>query len=251
MQAIRDFLSFIGECILMLTRSVYYLPTVPRQFDRVIFHCFHIGYRTMPMVLIMTFFLGAVLALQTGYSLQDIPGMNVYQGSISGQGMSRELAPLITALLLAGRVGSSTTAEIASMKVYHEVDALRTMNIPPERLLVMPRLVAIILMMPIMVGFGIFVGWYGGALAASKVPFINLSTEMYWANLKDVVSFQDILDGQVKGMIFGLAVILIACTRGLRTRGGPREIGMSVTSAVVASMVIILCLDFVLTLLLM
>ena len=74
---------------------------------------------------------------------------------------------------------------------------------------------------------------------------------MYWANLKDVVSFQDIIDGQVKGMIFGLAVILIACTRGLRTKGGPREIGMSVTSAVVAPMVIILCLDFVLTLLLM
>ncbi len=251
MQAIKNFFGFAGECVLVFFRSLYYLPTLPWQFTRLMDYCFNIGYKTMPMVSIMAFFLGAVLVMQTGDSLEDFAGANLYLGRISGLGMSRELAPLISALLLAGRVGSSVTAEIASMKVYHEIDALKTMNVPAERILVMPRLVAIILMMPIVVGVAIFVGWYGGAMAAAHVPFIAQPEEVYWANLKHVVSFHDIIDGQIKGMIFGVSVILIACTQGLNTKGGPREIGMSVTSAVVASMVIILFLDFVLTRVLM
>ncbi|MEM9226527.1 MAG: ABC transporter permease [Verrucomicrobiota bacterium] len=251
MQTVRNFFGFAGECVLVFFRSLTHLPSLPWQFGRLMDYCFHIGYKTMPMVSIMAFFLGAVLVLQTGYSLKDFAGANIYLGRISGLGMSRELAPLISALLLAGRVGSSVTAELASMKVYHEIDALKTMNVPPERILVMPRLVAIVLMMPIVVGIAIFVGWYGGAMAANQVPFINQPSEVYWANLKDVVSFRDIIDGQIKGMVFGLAVIVIACTQGLSTKGGPREIGMSVTSAVVASMVLILLLDYLLTRILM
>ena len=127
MQAIKNFFGFAGECVLVFFRSVYYLPTLPWQFSRLMDYCFNIGYKTMPMVSIMSFFLGAVLVLQTGYSLKDFAGANIYLGRISGLGMSRELAPLISALLLAGRVGSSVTAEIASMKVYHEIDALKTM----------------------------------------------------------------------------------------------------------------------------
>lgn len=251
MHALKNFFGFAGECVLVFLRSFLYLPTLPWQFGRLMDYCFNIGYKTMPMVSIMSFFLGAVLVLQTGYSLKDFAGANIYLGRISGLGMSRELAPLISALLLAGRVGSSVTAEIASMKVYHEIDALKTMNIPPERILVMPRIVAIILMMPIVVGIAIFVGWFGGAMAAHQVPFINQTPEVYWANLKAVVSFKDVIDGQIKGMVFGIAVIVISCTQGLCTKGGPREIGMSVTSAVVASMVIILLLDYLLTRILM
>lgn len=241
----------LGSCLILLVSAVRYLYTLPRQLGRLVDYCFHIGYLTFPIVAVLSFFLGGVLALQTGYSLQEIAGAKSLLGQIVGLSVSRELAPLITAFLLAGRVGSSITAEIASMKVYQEVDALRTMNIPPERILVMPRLVAIFLMMPVLTIIAILLGWYGGAVVAENVAFINLDPAVYWAKLKEFTRFKEVFNGMIKAQVFGLVVVLISCNQGLITKGGPREIGNSVTKAVVSSMFMILLLDFILTKLLM
>ena len=175
----------IGSSLTLFLRSLAYLPSLPRQLARLMDYCFSIGYLTFPIVAILSFFLGAVLALQTGYSLGGIAGMEALIGRIVGLAVARELGPLITAFLLAGRVGSAITAEIASMKVYQEVDALRTMQVAPERILVMPRLVAILLMMPILTICSIIIGWFGGAIVAEHVTFINLDPAVYWNNLKD------------------------------------------------------------------
>lgn len=241
----------IGSSLQLLVRSLAYLPTLPRQLGRLMEYCFYIGYLTFPIVAILSFFLGAVLALQTGYSLGGIAGMESLVGRIVGLAVARELGPLITAFLLAGRVGSAITAEIASMKVYQEVDALRTMQVPPERILVMPRIVAILLMMPVLTIASIIIGWYGGAVVAQHVNFINLDPAVYWNNLKDVVSFRDVFNGLIKAECFGLVVVLIACNEGLNTSGGPREIGHSVTRAVVYAMFMGLLLDYILTRVLM
>lgn len=250
METARNILEAIGSCLILLLRSLGCLGSLPRQLGRVIDYCFHVGYLTFPIVGILSFFLGAVLALQTGYSL-DFAGGQELIGRVVGLAVARELAPLITAFLLAGRVGSAITAEIASMKVYQEIDALRTMQIAPERILVMPRLVAILFMMPVLTISAVIIGWFGGAVVAQHVPFIGLDPQAYWANLKSVTTFADVFNGLLKAEVFGLVVVLIAANQGLITRGGPREIGFAVTRSVVASMFMVLLLDYGLTRILM
>ncbi len=141
-------LSSIGCCAVLCWETFKQLKNLPSQLPRILDQSFRIGYKSVPIVAILSFFIGGVLALQSGYSLAQLSGAQTFLGSIVGLSMCKELAPVMTAFLVAGRVGSSIAAEIASMKVYQEIDALRTMNISPIRILVMPRVVAIALTMP-------------------------------------------------------------------------------------------------------
>lgn len=242
----KDYLDEVGYHVVLLGTAARYLPSLPRQINRVVLYCFEMGFRTFPIVAILSFFIGAVLALQTGFALEQV-GAQSFIGSIVGLSLCRELAPVMTAFLLSGRVGSATTAELASMKVYQEVDALRTMGISPERILVMPRLVAVFVIMPILTMFSIFIGWFGGMVVSKYVNFISLSPTVYWRGMMDFMTRNDVTDGLIKGQIFGFFVILIACSQGLNTSGGPREIGFSVTRSVVLSMVFILFTDYFIT----
>ena len=154
---------------------------------------------------------------------------------------------MMVAILVAGRVGSAIAAELASMKVYQEIDALETMNIPPARLLVLPRLAAIVVMMPVLVIIADLVGWFGGAIVSRYVGFISISPDTYFAALRNSVKIRDLTDGLIKGEVFGFVVVLVCCDIGLNTRGGPREIGAAVTRAVVVSLIMILVLDYFVT----
>ena len=133
------------------------------------------------------------------------------------------------------------------MKVYQEVDALVTMNIPPARLLVMPRLAAVIVMMPVLAIIADLVGWFGGAVVSKYVSFIAIEPEAYFAALRRYMHFKDVMNGLIKAEVFGFVVVLICCSIGLNTRGGPREIGAAVTKAVVVSLISILVLDYFVT----
>jgi phospholipid/cholesterol/gamma-HCH transport system permease protein len=187
-----------------------------------------------------------VLALQSGYSMENF-GAKQFIGSLVGLSFARELGPVIVAILVAGRVGSAITAELASMKVYQEIDALVTMNIPPARMLVLPRLAAVLVMMPVLTIIGILIGWFGGAVVCKYVDFISIEPEAYFAALRSFMQFKDVSTGILKAEIFGFVIVLICCSIGLNTRGGPREIGASVTKAVVASLISILVLDYFVT----
>src|SRR6267154_803832 len=145
MNYLTTIISHIGGTLLLLVRSLKYLPTLPRQFARFAEQCYLIGYTSLPIVTILSFFIGSVLALQSGYSMENF-GAKQFIGTLVGLTMARELGPVMVAILIAGRVGSAITAELASMKVYQEIDALTTMNIPPERMLVLPRIIAVLLM---------------------------------------------------------------------------------------------------------
>jgi len=239
----------VGNSVALLGRSTRWLPSILRreQAGRFVMHCGQIGIQTLPIVGIMSFFIGAVLALQTGFAFRGFSGANTFLGSVVGLSMCRELGPVMTAFLLAGRVGSATTAELASMKVYSEVDKLHTMNIPPERILVMPRLLAALVMVPVLTLISIVIGWYGGMLVAQFVDFISLDSSLYWRSLREGVLIDDVLDGLVKAEIFGILVIIITCQEGLRTTGGPREVGAAVTRGVVSAMVAILLTDYFIT----
>lgn len=246
MRLIHHHLSEIGSAFLLLVRALRHLPSLPRQFNRVIEQCYLIGYTTFPIVGVLSFFIGAVLALQTGYSLQTFNATE-FIGTIVGLSVARELGPVMAAILLAGRVGSAITAELASMKVYQEVDALITMNIPPEKILVLPRIVAVLIMMPFLGLIAIVVGWMGGAVVANYVGAIGLDSRIYFQGITQYVAWKDVLDGLIKAQIFGFFVIMTSCHVGLQTQGGPREIGNSVTRAVVLSLIAILVLDYFVT----
>lgn len=236
----------IGSTVLLACRAGRYLNTLPRQFPRLIEQCYLIGYTTLPIVTILSFFIGSVLALQSGYSMQNF-GAKQFIGTLVGMSMVRELGPVMVAILVTGRVGSAITAELASMKVYQEVDALVTMNIPPERMLVMPRLVAVLVMMPVLTTIGNLCGWFGGALVCKYTGFISVEPDAYFAALRRFMEAKDVCDGLIKSEVFGFAVVLVCCNIGLNTRGGPREIGAAVTKAVVTSLILILVLDYFVT----
>jgi phospholipid/cholesterol/gamma-HCH transport system permease protein len=236
----------IGSTLELGWSAIRYLPTLPRQFFRFIEQCYLIGYTTLPIVAILSFFIGSVLALQAGYSLESFGGKE-FIGSLVGLSMARELGPVMVAVLVAGRVGSAIAAELASMKVYQEIDALETMNIPPARMLVMPRLAAIIVMMPVLAIISNLVGWFGGAIVSKYTASIDLEPEKYFDTLRRFTKFKDVLNGLEKAEVFGFVVVLVSCSIGLSTRGGPREIGASVTRAVVVSLISILVLDYFVT----
>jgi phospholipid/cholesterol/gamma-HCH transport system permease protein len=236
----------LGSAILLTLRAFASLPSAPRILKRVTEHAFYGGYASLPIISILSFFIGAVLALQSGISLQNF-GAKQLIGTLVGESLVRELGPVMVAILLAGRVGSATTAELASMKVYQEVDALITMNIPPERFLVLPRLLAVLLYMPILTIVAIVIGWLGGAIICHYVTFIGVEPAQYFQSMKQFLTVQKMIDGLLKAEIFGFAIILIACNTGLRTRGGPREIGHAVTRSVVFSLITILILDYFIT----
>ncbi|MCC6414653.1 MAG: ABC transporter permease [Opitutaceae bacterium] len=246
MKHITAILEGFGSTLLLLVNSARHVSSLPRQTGRFLEQCYLIGYTTLPIVAILSFFIGGVLALQSGYSMSNF-GAKEFIGSLVGLSMARELGPVMVAVLVAGRVGSAIAAALASMKVYQEVDALITMNIPPERMLVLPRLAAVLVMMPVLAIIANLVGWFGGALICQYVDFISLAPEKYFEALRQFTQFKDVWDGIVKAEIFGFVVVLVSCNIGLRTRGGPREIGASVTKAVVVSLILILVLDYFVT----
>jgi phospholipid/cholesterol/gamma-HCH transport system permease protein len=246
MKQLTHILEGIGSTVQLLVRSAAHVGTLPRQRVRFIEQCFMIGYTTLPIVAILSFFIGSVLALQAGYSMQNF-GAKQFIGTLVGLSMARELGPVMVAILLAGRVGSAIAAELASMKVYQEVDALETMNIPPARILVLPRLAAVLFMMPVLTIIANLVGWFGGAIVAKYVSFIGIDPPAYFSAMRRFMEFKDVMNGLIKAEVFGFVVVLVCCNIGLNTRGGPREIGAAVTRAVVTSLILILVLDYFVT----
>jgi phospholipid/cholesterol/gamma-HCH transport system permease protein len=236
----------IGEILILLWQTLRGLPQLWRQRRKIYDQLSFIGLSSVFMVCVLSLFIGGVLALQTGPVLVE-RGISSVLGGMIGLSMCKELAPVMIAILVAGRIGSAMSAEIGSMQVYEEIDALKTMNIDPVSYLVFPRMVAIAVSVPILVLFSIPVGWIGGALVCQFNQKIAVNFASFFQNLRDVVELGDVLNGLFKSFIFGLAIGIISCHQGLITRGGPRGIGRSVTKAVVNSIVIILILDYFLT----
>src|SRR5689334_15208352 len=236
----------IGDLVLLLWRTLLALPLAWRQRHKVFDQFFEIGNASLLMVCVLSFFIGAVIALQTGPVLVD-RGLSNAVGGIVGTAMAKELGPLMMAILIAGRIGSAMAAEIGSMRVYQEIDALRTMNINPIHYLVLPRLTAISVALPMLTMFSILVGWFGGAMVAAVNEKIGITYQTFFSNLRQTVDFGDVMHGLFKSFIFALTIGVVSCAQGLQTIGGPRGIGRSVTKAVVNSIVLIVILDYILT----
>src|SRR5258707_443603 len=214
--------------------------------EKVFEQFFEVGNASLLMVCILSFFIGGVMALQTGPVLVE-RGLANAVGGVVGISICKELAPVMMSILVAGRIGSAMAAEIGSMRVYQGIDALRTMNINPINYLVLPRMIAVSIALPMLVMFSVLVGWFGGAGGSATNDRIGLSFEAFFANLGENVDAGDVANGLFKSLVFAVVIGAVSCHQGLTTIGGPRGIGRSVTKAVVNSIVLVLILDYFLT----
>lgn len=236
----------IGEMLILFWKSILALPEAWHQRRKISEQLVEVGNSSLLVALVMSFFIGAVFALYTGRELAQV-GVVDLVGELVGISMSKELAPVMMAILFAGRVGSSMTSEIGSMKIYQELDALHTMRIDPVVFLVMPRMVAICVALPLVVVFSVFIGWGGGAFICAQDKLIGVNIMDFFHELSSNVELRHVAHGLIKAWVFAAVIGTVSCHQGLTTIGGPRNIGRSVTKAVVNSLVLIIILDFFVT----
>jgi len=203
-----------------------------------------IGLGSLTVVLLTGFFTGAVLALQSGMTLDQF-GARPYVGRLISASMIKELGPVLTALMLAGRVGSGIAAELGSMVVTEQVSALRSLGTDPIRKLVVPRVLAGFIMCPILTVVADGVGLLGGWLIA--ISQLRVASSVYWQSVVDGLYLEDVWMGLIKPFFLGFIIVSIGCHVGLRTEGGTQGVGRATTSAVVAASVTVLTVDFFLT----
>lgn len=235
-----------GELLALLVETVYYFKEAPRNIPSIVRQIAEIGVGTLPIASLTALFIGMVLALQTGTQLA-LYGTQEAIGAIVGLSMVKELGPVMTSLLVAGRVGSSMAAEVGAMEVYEEIDALKTLEINPVRYLAMPRLLACLLSVPALVAVATIIGIAGGGLVSSVNPQINVPWNVYFDTMVRALDYREVLKGLLKATIFGGIVALVGCYVGFKTTGGARGIGVSTTRAVVLSFLLIFVANYFLT----
>jgi phospholipid/cholesterol/gamma-HCH transport system permease protein len=236
----------IGEIVLLFWRTLLALPQAWRQRHKVFDQFFEIGNASLLMVCVLSFFIGGVIALNFGPPLVE-RSLASAVGGVVGLAIAKELAPVMMAILIAGRIGSAMAAEIGSMRVYQEIDALRTMNINPIHYLVVPRILALAFALPMLVIFAVMVGWFGGAVVAEMNNRMEIPIRVFFTDLQNLVELRDVANGVFKSFCFAIIIGVVSCHQGLVTIGGPRGIGRSVTKAVVNSIVLIVIFDYILT----
>jgi phospholipid/cholesterol/gamma-HCH transport system permease protein len=215
----------------------FYIHDVVEQFEQ-------IGIGSLTVVVLTGFFTGAVLALQTGITLDQF-GARPFVGQLVSASMIKELGPVLTGLMLAGRIGSGIAAELGSMVVTDQINALRALGTDPVRKLVVPRVLAGVFMAPVLTVIANTVGIIGGWLIA--VFQLRVASSLYWTSIIDVLYMEDIIMGLVKPFCLGYVIVTIGCHVGPRTRGGTQGVGRGTTAAVVAASVAVIAVDFFVT----
>ncbi len=235
--------SWIGGISLLLGRFVIHLKDIPRSLRVIFEQLYAIGVMSLPLIVIIAIFVGAVSAWQAAYQFKFIGAPLRYLGQAVGKAVIIELGPVLSALVFAGRVGAGITAELGTMKVTEQIDALDAMGISPNRYLMMPRVLACMLMVPLLVIFADFVAIIGGLIVS--VVGVDVSTETYLNGFRSSFRLMDLVNGLVKAWVFGLVIGLVACYEGFRTQGGAEGVGAATTRSVVISMVLVLVFNFV------
>jgi phospholipid/cholesterol/gamma-HCH transport system permease protein len=213
-------------------------------YGRAMHQAMVVGIGSLPILSLITFFIGTILALQSAYELRKFGALQFVADAVAIS-VSRELGPLITAILVIGRSGSSFAAELGTMKVNEEIDALETMALDPVRFLVAPKLLSMLLMMPCLTIWADFMGVVGGALFGMAAADFTFKT--YVVATLNALVLRDILTGLIKSLMFGLVITTVGCQEGLRTGLGAEEVGRSTTSAVVKSIFLVIMVDLVFT----
>ena len=234
---IQEYLRLQGATIRSAFSRPFYFRDVVEQFEQ-------IGIGSLTVVVLTGFFTGAVLALQTGITLDQF-GARPFVGRLISASMIKELGPVLTGLMLAGRIGSGIAAELGSMVVTDQINALRALGTDPIRKLVVPRVLAGFFMAPVLTVIANTVGIIGGWLIA--VFQLRVASSLYWSSIIDGLYMDDAIMGLVKPFCLGYVIVTIGCHVGLRTKGGTQGVGRATTAAVVAASVAVIAVDFFVT----
>jgi phospholipid/cholesterol/gamma-HCH transport system permease protein len=234
----------LQEYSILALRSVLDIFTTPRYVADTFEQMDLIGVGSLPIVLLTGFFIGVVMVLQTASQFQRF-GQTALTGDVVALALVRELGPTITGLLVAGRNASGMASELGSMLVTEQVDAMRAMGTDPIRKLVTPRVVATVLVLPLLTALADFIGLVGGYVVSQFE--LRLNPVQYWSRAIDALDFSDLMQGLTKPLIFGFIIATVGCYQGLSVRGGTQGVGRATTQAVVVSSVFILVTNAFLT----
>lgn len=238
-----SFLEEFGQISLLLFRIFRFFPNLIKNRKLLFSQMEHIGVDSLPLVTIIAIFTGAVAAWQAAYQLKGIAPLS-FLGTATSKAIITELGPVLTAIVIAGRVGASIAAELGSMKVTEQIDALETMGISPIRYLAMPRFFASVFMMPILIIFANVIAVLGAYLISNY--FLGISFALFFESVKRFFEMGDFIFGLVKGTFFGAVTSLLGCHIGFRTEGGAEGVGLSTIRSFVLTSASILILDYLL-----
>ncbi len=237
---ILSFLYFLGGLAHLVLQSFYWTFIPPLKRDRIFEQAKRAGVDSLPIVSIVALFIGIILALQTAVLMQRL-GSEMYIASIVALSLVRELGPVITALVVAGRVGAAIAAEIGSMQVTEQIDALETFATSPIKYLVVPRFLALSLMLPMLTLYSDIIGIFGGYFIC--VFKLGISSSMYLHITFESLLLKDLFTGLFKAVAFGMIIAFVSCYEGFNVEGGAEGVGRATTRAVVATFILIITAD--------
>ncbi len=236
-----NFLQDVGGTFILLGRVVRSLKEFPKTIHLTLYQMEQIGIGSIPLVLVTSLFVGAVAAVQAAYQFQDYVPMR-FLGTVVGKSVILELGPVLTALVVGGRVSASIAAELGTMKVTEQIDAMEMLAIDPIRYLVLPRLVAALIMLPVLTVLSDFLAILGGMVVANVALDVSVAT--FTEGLRLFFYVEDVVSGLLKTVAFGGIIALMGCYNGFRTHGGAEGVGKSTMHAVVASCLLILITNY-------
>jgi len=238
-----NFFQEFGQISRLFFDILKFSRKIPKSRRLILSQMEHIGVNSLPLVIIIAVFTGAVAAWQAAYQLKGLAPLS-FLGTATSRAIITELGPVLTGIVIAGRVGASIAAELGSMKVTEQIDALETMGISPVRFLALPRFYAALLMMPFLIVFADVIAVLGAFLVSNY--FLGISFDVFFQSVKRFFEMGDFLFGMFKGMVFGGMTALLGCHIGFRTEGGAEGVGISTIRAFVFASAIILISDYIL-----
>jgi len=232
-----------GGLFLLFGKFVVSLRYLHRSMHLFFIQLYELGVKSLPLIGIIAVFVGAVSAWQAAYQFKFIGAPLRLLGQAVGKATVIELAPVLSAIVFAGRVGAGITAELGTMKVTEQIDALESMGINPVRYLIMPRVLACMLMVPFLVIFANFIAIMGALIVS--VLGVDVSSDTFLRGFRDSFKMTDFINGLIKATVFGLTIGLVGCYEGFHTEGGAQGVGKATTTSVVISSVLILVFNFI------
>jgi phospholipid/cholesterol/gamma-HCH transport system permease protein len=237
-------LSDVGRLTIFAWQAGVAVALPPYRVGDIFRQMWLVGVRSLPIASLTALFVGMVMVLNSGYQLQRF-GAKLYAAGIAIIALTREMVPVFTAVVVGARVAASMTAELGTMKITEQLEAMQALAVNPTKYLVAPRVIATTLMLPIIAIYANVVGFLGGLVVG--VSALNIPFRLYWTNTLDFLSMGDLYSGIVKTFFFGAIIGIVGCYFGFRTEGGAQGVGQATTTSVVLTLILVLLFDFILT----
>jgi phospholipid/cholesterol/gamma-HCH transport system permease protein len=238
------FFDVVGGHLILIAKALVWLPRRPFRGQNYLEAAEYIGFYSLPVVLLVGLSTGMVMSLQSVNAFRQF-GLESFSGGTTGKALALELGPVLTSLMLAGRAGAGIATELGTMRITEQIDALESMAVNPHQYLVLPRVIAAMIVTPILTLLFFVIGMGGAYVVAVIIEHVDQG--QWVANLRDIVQVQDVLQGFIKAIFFGFMVATVGCYQGYHATGGGRGVGIGTTRAVVIAMVVTLVMDYFLS----